>query len=81
MEGDALKVFADHKILIVKEEGDASQVCQAYNNEVAKSKNFHHRDFLKGIQCDMPCIDKWELIIVANKVCSLFASCMLSCLI
>ena len=28
LEGDALKVFADHNILIVKEEGDTSQVCQ-----------------------------------------------------
>ena len=25
LEGDALKVYADHKILIVKEEGDTSQ--------------------------------------------------------
>ena len=37
LEGDALKVFADHKILIVKEEGDTSQVYQAYDNEVSKS--------------------------------------------
>ena len=38
LEGDSLKVFADHKILIAKEEGDTSQVCKAYDNEVAKSE-------------------------------------------
>ena len=65
-EGNAFKVFADHKILIFKEEGDTSQVCQDYDNEVAKSDKRHHRGFLNGIQCDMP------IIIVANKVCYLF---------
>ena len=39
LEGDALKVFVDHKILIVKEEVDTSQVCQAYDNEVASATN------------------------------------------
>ena len=81
LEGDALKVFADHKILIVKEEGDTSQVCQDYDNEVAKSEKLHHRDFLNDILCDMPFIYQFTLIIVDNYVCSLFASCMLSCLI
>ena len=81
LEGDALKVFTDHNILIVKEVGDTAQVCQAYDNEVSKSDKRHHRYLLNGIQCDMPCIDQWTLIIVSNNVCSLFASCMLSCLI
>ena len=37
LEGDDLKLFADHKIFIMKEEGDTPQVCQDYDNEVAKS--------------------------------------------
>ena len=77
-EGDDLKVFADHKILITKEEGDTYQVCQAYDNEVAKIDKRHHRDFLSGIRCDMPYTYQWKLLIVANKVCYLFASCMIS---
>ena len=81
LEGDALKMFTDHYILIVKEKGDTSQVWQAYENEVVKSDKNHHRDFLNGIWCDMPCIDQWKLILVANNVCYLFASCMISCLI
>ena len=80
-EVDALKVFADHNILIVKEEGDKPQVCQAYNNEVVESDKYHHRDFLNRIRCDINCIDQWALIIVSNNLCSLFASCMLYCLI
>ena len=81
LEGDYLKVFTDHKILIVKEEGDTSKVCQAYDDEVAKSDKHHHRDFLNGILCDMPCIDQWTLILAANNACYLFDSCMISCLI
>ena len=72
LEGDALKVFEDHKIFIVKEKGDTSQVCQAYDNEFYKSNKRHQCDLLNGIQCDMPCIDQWTLFTVSNKVCSLF---------
>ena len=80
-EGDAFRVFADHKILIVKEEGDTWQVCQDYDNKVAKRDKYHNRDTLNVIRCDMPCIEQWTLIIVANNVYYLFASLMLSCLI
>ena len=37
LQGDALKIFADYKILIVKEEGETSQVCQEYNKDVPLS--------------------------------------------
>ena len=30
LDSEALKVFSDYKILVVKEEGDTSQVSQAY---------------------------------------------------
>ena len=81
LEGDALKVFADHKTLIIKEEGDTSQLCQAYDNKVSRIDKYHHCDLLNGILCDIPCIDQWTLIIFSNKVFYLFVSCMLSCLI
>ena len=32
----ALQIFADYFILVIKEEGDASQVCQAYDQKVAR---------------------------------------------
>ena len=49
LEGHDLKVFADHKILIVKEGGDTSQVCQAYENEFDKSDKRHHNYFINSI--------------------------------
>ena len=33
---EAMKIYAKHKILLVKEEGDTSHVCQAYDQKVAK---------------------------------------------
>jgi len=77
LEGDALKVFADHKILIVKEEGDRSQVCQAYDNEVALSDKCNQRSLLNGIRMDIAMVDQWTLIVISNVVRTLCASCML----
>ena len=67
LEGDALKVFAKHKILIVKEEGDSLQVCQPYDKKVALADKRHHRSLLTGIHVHMM-IDQWALILVANTV-------------
>ena len=77
LEGDALKVFADHKILIVKEEGDTSQVCQAYDNKVALSDKRNHCSLLSGIRMNVSMIDQWTLIVVSNTVSSLCACSML----
>ena len=56
-------------------------MCQDYDNKVAKRDKRHNRDTLNVIRCDIPCIEQWTLIIVANNVYYLFASLMLSCLI
>jgi hypothetical protein len=69
LEGRALEVFADHKILIIKEEGDTSQVCQAYDKDVAKADKRHHRNLLNGIRLVIPIVDCWNLVFVANAVC------------
>ena len=75
LEPEALKVFADHKILIIKEEGDTSQVCQAYDRDVAKADKRHHRNFLNGIRLHShSMVDQWALVLIANKV-SLFNYC------
>ena len=70
LQGDALNVFADHKILIVKEEGYTSQVCQAYDKDVYLSDKRHHCSFLNGIRAEISMVDQWTLVIVANKVCT-----------
>ena len=70
-QGYALKTFADYNICIVKEEGDASQVCQAYEKGVSLSEKRHHSHFVNGIRMAVNVVDEYALIIVANKVCTL----------
>ena len=71
LQGDALKIFADYKILIVKEEGDTPQVCQSYDKDVSLSDKRHHRHFLNGIRMAVNIVDQYALIIVSNKLCTL----------
>ena len=71
-QDDTLKIFSDHEILIVKEEGDTSHVCQAYGKEVSLSNKRHHRSFLNGIRAEISMVDQWTLVIVANKVCTFY---------
>ena len=68
LQGKALKVFADYKILIVKEEVDTSQVCQAYNKGITKEDKRHHFSSLNGIRVQINIVDQWTLVILANKV-------------
>ena len=70
MQGDALKICADYKILIVKEEGDTSQVCQTYDKDVSLRGKRHHRHFLNGIRISVNMVIQYALIIVENKVCT-----------
>ena len=77
MQGDALKIFADYKLFIVKEEGETSQLCQAYNKDVSLSYKRHHHYFLNGIRMAVNVVDQYALIFVSNKVSTL---CALFCL-
>ena len=71
LQGDALKIFADYNIFIMKEEGDTSQVCQAYDKYVSMSDKRHNCHFLHGIRTAVNMVDQYALIIVENKVCTL----------
>ncbi len=70
LEGEAQQVFADHKILVIKEEGDMSQVCRAYNKDVSLSDNQYHYSFFTGIQTHIKMVDQYSLVSVVNKVYS-----------
>ena len=70
LKGGALKIFADYKILILKEEGGTSQVCQAYDKGVSLSNKQHHCHFLNCIRMAVNMVDQYAIIIVANKVCT-----------
>ena len=72
LQGDALKVFANYNILVVKEEGDTSHVCQAYDKDVSLSNKCHHCCFLNGIRIEVNMMGQYTLVIVTNKVCTLY---------
>ena len=78
LQGDVLKIFADYKILIVKEEGDTYQVCQSYDADVSLSDKRHHRHFLNKTIMLVNIVDQYVLIILANKVCALWMLSYLS---
>ena len=40
---NAHEIFAEFKIMVIKEEGDTSHVCQAYDKQVAKDDKMHMR--------------------------------------
>jgi len=46
----AMQVLYDHKILVVKEEGDASETNQAYDQSVAKQDKANIRHLLNTTQ-------------------------------
>ena len=70
LQGDALKIFAHYNILIVKEEGETSQVCQLYDKDVSLSDKRHHLHFLNGIRMAVNIVDQYALLIVSIKVCT-----------
>jgi len=62
----ALQIFSDHKIWIIKEEGDTSQVNQAYDQAVAKADKDLMRAALALLRPQLGmAIDQWYLITVA----------------
>lgn len=68
LDSEALQAFSEHKILVIKEEGDTSQVCQAYDQEVAKEDKRITRELLEGYKFNVAhMINQWELIIIINE--------------
>eukprot|EP00956_Cyclotella_meneghiniana_P008732 scaffold11931_cov56-Cyclotella_meneghiniana.AAC.4 len=65
---DQLLVFSDYKILVIKEEGDTSQVCQAYDQIVAKEDKRRARELLDTIKrFKKNPINQWDLILILNE--------------
>lgn len=63
---DAMQIYYDAKILLLKEEGDASHVNQAYDQEVAKNDKITMRECLRYLResekLRKTVIDGWDLI-------------------
>jgi len=63
------KIFSDHKIMVLKEEGDSSHVNQAYDQTVARQDKAHMRHNIQLVRRPLgnKKIDQWTLIsIVIN---------------
>ena len=68
LDPEALLVFSKYKILIVKEEGDTSQVSQAYDQQTAKEDKRWTREMLDGYKFHISAIiTQWELILIINE--------------
>jgi hypothetical protein len=63
----ALEIFAKYNILRIKEEGDSSQVCQPYDQLVAKQDKRVTGDLLEGFcYSKHGAITQFELVLIAN---------------
>ena len=63
-----MESFTKYTILVVKEEGNTSQVLQAYDQDAAKSDKRCTRELLDSYICHIKYkIIQWKLILVSNK--------------
>jgi hypothetical protein len=60
----AMEAFHRHKIFIVKEEGDASDTNQPYDQSVAKSDKANIRHLLDSTRTKLGNVTQWDLIAV-----------------
>jgi hypothetical protein len=63
----AQEIFSEHKIFVIKEEGDTSQVNQAYDQQVAKADKANMRKNLELVRRTLggQALDQWVLISLA----------------
>ena len=65
---NAHEIFAEFKIMVIKEEGDKSHVCQAYDQQVAKDDKTHMRAALNMLNPALvQSMDQWYLIAIATN--------------
>jgi hypothetical protein len=64
---EAQEIFTEHKIFVIKEEGDTSQVNQAYDQQVAKADKANMRKNLELVRSRLggSQMDQWVLIKLA----------------
>jgi hypothetical protein len=62
LDGSAMEAFHSNKIFVVKEEGDASDTKQPYDQSVAKSDKANIRHLLDSTRTKLGNVTQWELI-------------------
>ena len=65
---NAHEIFAEFKTMVIKEEGDTSHVCQAYDKQVAKYDKTHMHAALNMLNPVLSqSMDQWYLIDIATN--------------
>jgi hypothetical protein len=78
LDTDALLVFTEYKILVIKEEGDTSQVSQAYDQMVARADKRNFKELLDTVRAHYKTVlNQWDIIIIVNDVLNLVAKTVL----
>ena len=68
LDAEQLLVFSEYKILVIKEEGDTSQISQAYDQIVAKEDKRRARELLDVVKrIQRSPVNQWDLIVRSNK--------------
>ena len=64
---ESLVVFNEHKILVVKEEADTSQVSQAYDQVVARADKRKFRELLDTFKAHHKgVLNQWSIVLIVN---------------
>jgi hypothetical protein len=67
LEASALLLFEEHKIIVIKEEGDTSHVSQAYDQMVAKADKRKFRELIDTFRAHQKgVINQWSMILIVN---------------
>ena len=74
LNADQLLVFSEHKILVIKEEGDTSQVSQAYDQLVAREDKRKVRELMDVVRrITKNVLNQWDAILILNEALNLVA--------
>lgn len=72
LNADQLLVFSEYKILVIKEEGDTSQVSQAYDQLVAREDKRKVRELMDVVRrLTKAVFNQWDVIIILNEALNL----------
>lgn len=67
LDSESLLVFNEYKILVIKEEGDTSQVSQAYDQMVAREDKRQFKELIDTVRANYKTVlNQWDIIFIVN---------------
>ena len=68
LDSESLLLFHDHNILVIKEEGDTSQISQAYDHMVARADKRAFRELIDRFKTHHKnVLNQWAIILIVNE--------------